>query len=252
MPEMTQEEIDEIYEDSQLLDSMRTDEFKGFLDYHTDIMTDTIKRISITYPNSEKKRLGDIGEEFVAMIIRWVMWDKKFKIDHKERMSYHIEMHYGAPKYSSEGGIDKLWNIYDEIDTIYRIAAEIKNWMKLEYYSNEKFDEDILERFTKNVYDEEVVKILLMNKRNIHLLSDRCKKNNIRIIPIEHQITETLGRDSLRYSIRCLYYELWMLIEGLIYDRNSMIKKLRYFGCPVKGIAAAYSLSRQQISSIIK
>lgn len=135
-----------------------------------------------------KDRLGKIGEKFVKEGIKYYFWKKGIAVNKTGNETFNIGGPY-KPIPGGMGGIDfRLEFRYNNLP--YDCYLEVKNWMHLKKgISQTIYDTEILDRFTKNANQPGSLWIVVINKRNVHFIRQRCKQKNIKIVPLEEHIT---------------------------------------------------------------
>jgi len=235
--------IDEIYEKN-----IKHEEFKRLLDYNTELCVGIIDECYENYKD-DANRYGEIGEQVVRLVLKWVLWDLKFKRGTLNfNMSYTLDSHYGAPKYSSRGGLDYLLTLRDDIGKFYKIGIEVKNIMMLHYYPDDCFDKDILSRY--EYIEPHDKKLLIFNRRNMYLIQDRCDENGISIIPLDNHITQDLPHIKLKMTLRCLYDDLYQNIYNILNTRDICIKRDKILGINQTLISKKYGISQGRVAQI--
>jgi hypothetical protein len=162
----------------------------------------------------QNNKLGKIGEKLVKNGIKYYLWGKGFKVRKTGNRTFTIKSQYKAGK-GGVGGIDFRLEIRLYGKT-YDCYVEVKNWKKYKFIPKTMFDTEILGRFTKNANQKGCIWIVVMNKRNVHLIQKRCKQNNIHIIPLEEHITSGyLNTTSLTYIMEQFIDDFSNLINAI-------------------------------------
>lgn len=136
---------------------------------------------------NRNNKLGKIGETFVKDGIKRTLWDKGFCVGIIGNNKFSIKEQYKVGE-KGTGGID-FYLKFRVNGVKYKCFIEVKNWMKMRYITPDTFKEHILNRFEKHDKKNKRYRIVVINKRNIHLISMECKQNNINLIPLEEHIT---------------------------------------------------------------
>ncbi|MFE3845855.1 hypothetical protein ACFL1L_03225 [Thermoplasmatota archaeon] len=138
--------------------------------------------------NDRNTILGILGEKFVGYCICHSLWKLGYSLNYQySPHSYRIVPKYGANE-DGVGGIDLHLTITNKDEIRYNFLIEIKNWA---HYSitPSMFRTEILDRFLRVDSHGYYSWIITMNRRNIENLRNRCKENNIHILPIDEHIT---------------------------------------------------------------
>ena len=169
-------------------------------------------------------KLGKIGERFTKYGLRYYLWERGFKVRNQGERTFKIDPQYRAST-RGIGGIDfRLEFIYQRKK--YDCYIESKNWGAYQKISKKTFDEEILDRFTKNANAPGCIWIVTMNKRNLHLINQRCQQNNIHILPLEEHITsQFLTQHHLTYIMEKFLDEYSSLLNSLTGRKISNVKR---------------------------
>lgn len=179
----------------------------------------------------DKNKLGKIGEAFVKDGIKITLWNKKLDIGRIGNDKFSIKEQYKADG-KGMGGID-FYIKFRFNGVKYRCFVEVKNWMKMRYITPDTFKKHILDRFEKLDRRNKKHRIVVMNKRNIHLINKNCKQNNINIIPLEEHITsQMLNIIILKRIMKHFVDDFSILVDDIIKGRvqvniNPCLKWLR-------------------------
>lgn len=155
------------------------------------------------YPSDRNRNIliGKIGELVIGRGIKETLLGMGyyFRIDMLGEYGFNIERQYNANE-NEIGGIDFLVKIYNSSQP-WHILIEVKNWNH--YVAGippSVFSKEILDRFAS--YDDEHnwTWVVTMNVDNIPSIEEECKQNQIHILPLKGQLTESNA--TLR-NIRC-------------------------------------------------
>lgn len=168
-----------------------------------------------------KVNLGDMAETLIEYGIKWVLWEKDFRIGRFRNKTFSLIKHYGADKTTGTGGIDFFLKFRISWRT-YRIFIEVKNWddwlsYPYPHVSNERYNKQILSRFTD--YDKLNLsrRILVIPKGYISNLKDRCDRDKITIIPLRIIILPVIANESfINYNLMPFLRDFSTYIDGLI------------------------------------
>lgn len=104
--------------------------------------------------------------------------------------TYRRTKDYKAGKKKGRGIDNRFTVIHDTPENRMNIVIEVKGWMKYRDINDYLFDNQILDRFNKYDPQNKAYRLLAINKRNVKLIEERCKVNNIQILPLKNQMTE--------------------------------------------------------------
>jgi len=210
--------------------------------------------------------VGNIGEKFVGYCIFHALWRLGYPINFKNLPhSYKLEAKFGADD-QGRGGVDFKLDIVDLDENKYHFLIESKNWKQYPSVSNNWFEKNILNRFTRVENNKEYHWIITMNVNNFEDIFSRCIEHKIRILPINYQITpDNIQSDVIMRSLISNFIDsLTLIIKQLAPDRSYPkiptggygVNRAQYItqdlllGVPTHIIEQRYKRSRTYISRL--
>ena len=167
--------------------------------------------------------LGDMAETLIEYGIKWFFWEKDFRIGRLRNKTFSLIKHNKADKITGTGGVDFYLKFRIHWRT-YRIFIEVKNWDDWLSYpkphvSNERYNEQILSRYTDydklNLYR----RILVIPKGYRSNLKTRCDRDRITIIPLQIIILPVIANESfINYNLMPFLRDFSAYITELIPD----------------------------------
>lgn len=133
--------------------------------------------------------IGNIGEKFVGYCVCHVLWRLGRPINFQNSPgTYTIESRFGADN-EGRGGIDFKLILVDLNEIRHGLLIECKNWGQHYDITPDMFSTQILNRFTRIDRDIEYNWFITMNVSKIEDIDFNCREHNIRILPLNTQIT---------------------------------------------------------------
>ena len=139
--------------------------------------------------------IGRLGEQFVADNLHLQFHRKGLHYSYKRvPLSYYMKYQYtpyrSGRRYRT--GIDIYIRLVGEDNNSYRVDLECSNWGKYHSINNHIFEQRILSKFLKYDANNRNIRCLVMNRRNIPLIEDRCRIHNINLLSVREHITPEL------------------------------------------------------------
>jgi len=150
---------------------------------------------------SRNNLLRILGEWYVTDNLNWQFrtngLHQSFK---REPMSYYMKYQYHPvldKKRTPTGvrknrGLDIYVRLVDAENVSYNVGVEVYNWKKLHNINNLIYTQRIRDKFKGYDKGNNMIHVICMNKRNIPLIAERCKRDDIYIIPVRENITPEL------------------------------------------------------------
>lgn len=162
---------------------------------------------------SRNNLLRVLGEWYVSDNLNWQFRNNGLHHSYKiEPNSYYLKYQYdpvldkkGKPTGTRKNrGLDIYCRLVDENNIHYRVAIEVYNWRGKYHSINDYiYKTRIANKFKRYDKNNHMIHIIAMNKRNISLIEDRCREDNIYIIPLMECISpELIDRLIRRGEIR--------------------------------------------------
>jgi hypothetical protein len=151
---------------------------------------------------SRNNALRILGEWYVADNLNWQFrrhgLHQSFK---KMPNSYYMKYQYDPvldkkriPTGTTKNrGLDIYARLVDSDNTVYNVGIEVYNWRGKYHSINDYiYNTRIKDKFTQYDKANRMLHVICMNKRNIPIIRERCKRDNISIIPLMENVTPEL------------------------------------------------------------
>jgi len=171
-----------------------------------------------TNDNSRKCRLN---EAYVNWNFQESLRDMGYKYSCSPKpYTYRRTRDYKAGKKNGRGIDNRFTVIHDTPENRMNIVIEVKGWMKYRDINDYIFEKQVLKRFTDYDPQNTSYRFLAVNKRNVKLIQERCKANNIQILPLKNQITEPYLR-MYHFQPNPPYYPNFSYLESFSRNRRN-------------------------------
>jgi len=160
---------------------------------------------------------GLVGELFCKYGVKQVFFDKGYYAIRGSNKTFTIEEQINANRTSRTGGID-FYSKFKINSKEYKLYIEMKNQ---KYYPKgitpSSYNDDILDRFTKNDPNRNRYWILAINYRNIKSIQSRCLSDNINVVPIDDKIIPSnINPKTLKPIFSSFVYYFSILVDDII------------------------------------
>jgi hypothetical protein len=122
-------------------------------------------------------------------------------------------------------GVDIYCRLVDENLNSYSAGIEVYNWKKMHTINDFIYNQRIRNKFSAYDTQNSWMHVICMNYRNIPLIEERCKRDNIQIIGLRENITPELIDGLIRKGLIQPQFENMKDIE---YYQQEICKK--YYG----------------------
>jgi len=171
---------------------------------------------------SDTSRKCKLNEAYVNWNFQQSLRDLGYKYSCSPKpYTYRRTRDYKAGKKRGRGIDNRFTIINDTPENRMNIVVEVKGWMKYRDINDYLFKKQVLDRFTDYDPKNKAYRFLAVNKRNTRLIEERCKINNIMILPLKNQITEPYLRLYYFKSNPPYYPNFSYRESSSIYGRNT-------------------------------
>ena len=148
-----------------------------------------LRRINLS-DDPPRIKLGDMGEALAKYGIKQCLFDRDFRVGQRGSRTFTLQRHYRAGE-QGIGSIDDYLKFRVKWWKKYRCFVEVKNWTLMRNgIDDDIFESEILDRFRKNDRFGRRFWALAITEVNVRYIEERCRRNNIRIIPIAEYLTD--------------------------------------------------------------